>query len=258
MISEKNRLNNYVLDLLEAVNHNLSAYKKDKDPESIHNLRVNIKKIKAVFSFAEKIYKEKHDTSLLMPLFKKAGKIREMQINNRVLSAVPQFPESLISELKMKEDILIRQFLKNTSLYKNQIRDFREKASLSEKLPDKKTIIKYFEKESSKAKSILQNTDREGMHRFRKKIKIIMYMYDVLPLSLQNKIDLNEAEINKQQKSVGVWHDTNAILKFLSDEHPVETSEYILKLRTKEKRQFNLLLKNLSNWIQQDKIASTT
>ena len=246
MISEKNRLNNYVLDLLEAINHNLSAYKKDKDPECLHNLRVNIKKINAIFSFTEKIYKEKNDTSLLMPLFKKAGKIREMQIHIRLLSAVPQFPESLITELKMQEDTLIRQFFKNASLYKTHISDFREKASLSEKLPDKKTIIKYFEKESRKAKSILQNADREGMHRFRKKIKILMYMYDVLPLSMKNKIELNEAEINKQQKSVGDWHDTNSILNFLSDEHPIETSDYILKLRTKEKRQFNMLLKNFS------------
>lgn len=241
---EKNLLNNYILDLLESFEQNLSAYTKDKKPECLHRLRVDIKKLNAVFSFAKNIYKEKHDAIKLKPLFIKAGKIREMHINIHLLSAVPHPPERLITRLKKKENILIQRFIKNSSRYNLLIKNFREKACLPEILRSKKAIITYFKKERRKANKILQHKDREGLHRYRKKIKKIMYIYNVLPKRMQNKTELNEAEINKQQKKLGDWHDTYSAINYFYHEHfPMRTSKYILKLKEKEKRQFNTLLK---------------
>lgn len=245
---ERNLLNNYVLDRFKSIEQNLSAYTKDKKPEFLHRLRVEIKKIKAVFSFAEYIYKQKHDATKLKPLFLKAGKIREMQINIHLLSAVPLPPKRLVTQLKKKETILIQQFIKNSSRYILLIKDFRKKACLPEILRSKKTIIKYFKKEREKANKTLQDIDREGMHEYRKKIKKMMYIYSALPKRMQKKIELNEAEINKQQKKLGDWHDTYSAINFFSHAHfPMQTSELILKLQKKEKRQFNTLLINLTD-----------
>ncbi|MBK6642354.1 MAG: hypothetical protein IPG39_14570 [Bacteroidetes bacterium] len=75
-----------------------------------------------------------------------------------------------------------------------------------------------------------------------------MYVYDALPKRIQKEIELNKAQINKQQVKLGDWHDTYSAIKFLSHEHfSLETVEYVQKLKDKEKRQFNALLRNLAN-----------
>lgn len=243
---EKNLLNNYVLDLLESIEQNISAFTKDRKPERLHRLRVNIKKIKAIFSFAENIYKVKHDATKLKQLFLKAGKIWEMHININLLGAVPHAPERLITRLKKKENILTQQFIKNSSQYFVLINDFREKVCLPEILRSKKAIIIFFNKERRKANKILQHKDRESMHQYRKKIKKMMYIYNTLPKIMQNKIELNKAEINKKQKKLGDWHDIYSAINYFSHElFPIQTSEYILKLKEKEEKQFNTLLINL-------------
>jgi CHAD domain-containing protein len=240
----KNSLfNNYLLNLLDSLEQNLSAYTKEKNPESIHCLRLDIKKIKAVLSFAEYIYKEKCDATRLNPLFHKAGEIREMHLNIHLLSLVPHPPQRLITQLKNKENVLIQQFIENGSEYITLIKDFSSKICFLKIQRSKKTIIKHFKKEQKKAKKILQHKDRESMHGYRKKIKKIIYIYNVLPEKMQNKINLKEAKIDKQQKKLGEWHDTYAAIQFLSHEDlPLKTSAYILKLKEDEKRQFKDLL----------------
>ena len=244
---EKNLLNNYVLDLLESIEQNLSTYTKDKQPEGLHRLRIELKKIKAVIYFAENIYKEKYDATKLNPLFHKAGKIREMQINIHLLSTVPDSPKRLIAQLKKRENILIQQFVKNGSRSILIIKNFVKKVCLPEILPSKKTIINYFKKERSKANKILRHKKREDMHGYRKKIKKMMYIYNALPKEIQKQIELNETEINKQQKKLGNWHDNYSAVTFFSNVHfPMQTSEFILKLKEKEKRQFNALSINFT------------
>jgi len=245
---EKNLLNNYIFDHIESLEQNLSTYRKDKNPEFLHRLRVDFKKIKAIFSFAEKIYIEKYDIIKLKPLFLKAGKIREMQLNIHLLSAVSHPPERLIARLKKKENILIQQFIQNGSRNIILINEFREKTCIPEKLRSKKIILKYFKKEKKKAKKILRHKDREGMHVYRKKIKKMMYIYNALPKGIQKKIELNETKINKLQEQLGDWHDTYSAINFFSHAHfPMPISAYILKLKEKEKRQFNTLLINLTD-----------
>ena len=243
---EKNLLNNYVFDRLKSIEQNLSNYMKDKKPECLHRLRVELKKTKAVFYFTDNIYKEKYDTTKLKPLFHKAGKIREMQINIHLLSSVSDSPKILIEQLKKNETILMQQFVKNSSRSILLIKNFVKNVCLPEILPSKKTIVNYFKKERSKAKKILRHKKREDMHGYRKKIKKMMYVYNALPKEIQKQIELNETEINKQQKKLGDWHDTYSAITFFSHlNFPMQKSEFILKLKEKEKRQFNALCKIL-------------
>jgi len=209
---------------------------------------VDIKKIKAVFSFSENVYKEKYNTATLKPLFNKAGKIREIQIIIQLLGLFPHPPEKLIVQLKKKENSLTQQFIKCGSRYVRQIKKFRKSVCLPKILPNKITINKYFKKEKKKANKKLKNKNRKDLHRYRAKIKNLMYVYNVLPKKTQKEIELNEAEINKQQEKLGDWHDTYSTIKFLSHENfPVKTVENTVQLKEQEKRQFKALLKNLTN-----------
>jgi len=244
---EKNILSHYLLTLLASVERNLSSYLKDKEPECLHHLRVDIKKINALFSFAEKVYQEQYDRSLLKPLFRQAGEIRATQINLQLLETVPNLPEQLITGLRNTENIASQKFIGEGPLHLMNLKHFREETHLPELLPSKKTIVKYFKKERKKAEHLLQHIDKENLHPYRKKIKNIFYLYGALPTRIQDKIKIDTEGIDQQQQWVGDWHDTFSAIDFLSSEHfPIQESELLLNLKEKEKIQFNTLLKNLN------------
>jgi len=245
---KKNLLNHYVVDLLNSMEQYIFDFVKSKKPDSLHHLRVDIKKIRAAFYFAENLYKEEYSANKLKPIFVKAGQIREIQINILLLSLMFTPPLKLIGQLKKKEKTLTLQFTKYSFRYVLLIKNFRKNVSLPGILPDKKSIIKYFKNEKKKAKKKVENNDRESLHRYRMKIKKLMYMYNIMPKKMQKEIGLNHSAINKLQQKLGDWHDTYAAVKFLSDGHfPNKSDEYFVKLKLKEKGQFNAILRSLTN-----------
>lgn len=250
-MGKKNFLKNSVIELLESIAQNLSSYLEIKDTESLHQLRVDLKKLSAIFFFAEKIYKEKYHAAILKPLFHEAGFVRESQINLRLLSTISFIPEKLISSLKKKENILSQEFFENGSQYVKLLNYFSENVNFPELRPDKIKILKYFKKEQNKAEKILQNINRENLHSYRKQIKKIIYIFNILPKRIQNKVEIDIAFLNKQQHWIGEWHNTYAVINFLSNGNfSLKKSDYITNLKENEKRQFNILLKNLTNFGQ--------
>ena len=244
---EKNILNNYLLTLLASVERNLSCYLKDTESERLHHLRVDLKKINALLSFAEKVYQEKYDRSLLKSLFHQAGEIRVMQINLALLENIPKMPDQLITEVRSSEHIAHQKIIDEGSLHLMNLKHFGEQTRLPELLPAKKTIIKHFEKERKKAEQLLQHIDRENLHPYRKKIKKILYLYEALPKNIQDKIKIDIASIDQQQRCVGDWHDTFSAIDFLSSKgFFMQESDFLLHLKEKEKSEFNTLLKNLN------------
>jgi len=243
----KNLLNNFVFKLLESIEKNLSIYIINKKPEYLHNLRVDFKKIKAVLSFAENVYKEEYDIDKLKLIFSKAGKIREIQINIHVLELFPYPPKNLIKQLKKKEDELTMQFLKCGARYVKLIKNFSENIYLPKKLPTKTLIKNFFKREKLKANKKLKKQERLELHKYRTKIKKLMYVYNILPKRIQKDIEFNEVEIDRRQDKLGNWHDTYSAINFLSHEHfPKKTSQYVAKLKEKENKQFNSLLKSFT------------
>jgi CHAD domain-containing protein len=245
---KNNILNHHIVIHLNSIERNISSFEKNKKTACLHHLRVDIKKIKAILSFAEQVYPLKYDAEILKPLFKQSGKIRQIHIHIRLLLLFPLPPQKLIEQLTKKENSLTRQFIKRSSSYVRIIKLFKKYIGLPRLLPDTKTIQNYFKKEQRKANKIVKTKKAEGLHRYRAAIKRLMYVYNILPNKTQNKIELNIQKINKQQEELGDWHDTFATVQLLSHKHlPASTAEYFLKLKEKEKKQFNALLRSLKN-----------
>jgi len=242
---KKNRLNNDIASRLKSVAQDLSFYCKDKQPERLHCMRVDLKKIKALCYFGDKVYQEKYSSKRLKPLFDKAGNIRVLQINTLLLCQFPQPPESIIERLKKDEITLRLNFLRNTKRYLSLVKKFKKEVQLPKTLPNKNTIVRFFKEEKKKAAHKLKDTDRLNVHMYRTKIKRMMYVYDALPQKTRKAVGLNVQQINKLQNQLGNWHDTYTAVNFLSKEHfPVNSTEYILKLKEKEKIQFRALFKS--------------
>lgn len=236
---KKNLLNSYVIKLLDSIEQQLSFYQKEKDPECLHRIRVEIKKIKAINSFARKIYEADFTAESLLPLFKNAGKIRETKLTIQLLQSLSPPPTKLISKAESQESVLVKQFLDFAPTFFQALSAYRKSLRFPEKIGEKKVIKGYFEKSKENALKILQVKDREGMHTYRRKIKNLVYIYDVLPKKLQKEIDLDKKLILKQQHQLGEWHDLYVAVQILSSLKISNGSqESIEKLKEDEKQKF--------------------
>jgi CHAD domain-containing protein len=240
----KSYLGDKITTHLTSVEQHLNFFKKDKDPEHLHRLRVEIKKTNALFSFAEKTYKQKFKHKKLKAIFHNAGQIRELLIHIKLLNELDHLPERFTTRLKKNQKDLENIFIKNIPRYTDKVNNFRTETNLPKDLPAMSTIKKFFVKEVNKAHKKIPNKNRDDMHRFRMKIKKLMYAYKALPKNLQTEIKLDPVYIDKLQKKAGDWHDTYSALDFLSHEPSADQlTDHISKLRKKEKQQFKVLYK---------------
>ena len=227
---------------LKSIEKYLCAYSKVAKPRYLHLMRLDIKIIKALFSFAKDLSKESYGTIDLKIIFQKAGEIREIQVMIKLLNSSLIIPEKLIDQLEKKEKDVKNQFLENISKYIVIVKNFRKKMSFPIIVMDKEIIKSFFETELIKANQKFQSNDREGLHQFRKSIKKLMFVYEALPKKIRNEVVLNKRQINRLQKKVGNWHDTYSAIDFLSNHYFLKIpTNFLSKLKKKEQKKFKAL-----------------
>lgn len=238
----KNAFHTYIVSLLRAVEWQLNAYQKKRQPEILHRMRVDIKKIKALLSFLAKVFNDKtiSASNSLRPLFHQAGCIRELQINSKLLKELPQPPLGLIKKMAIKEKRMTEQFCVRIPAHLLQVKQFVRRLELPDELPKRKKIKKYFKKKIKKALKELNLGERDSLHRFRMEIKKLMYVHKALPRRLRASITLDEKYIDRVQKKAGDWHDAETVIKFLKSVGSIPDN-YISKMKEKEIKNFNAL-----------------
>ncbi|MHB9054590.1 MAG: CHAD domain-containing protein [Paludibacteraceae bacterium] len=240
---KSNLLNSYVNDRIKTIKRQLYSFQKKREPSCLHQIRVEIKRIRAVFSFAEKMYGQYYDANALRQLYQEAGIIRELQLIICLISEYPDYPKLFISGLQENENELTEEFAGNIPAYIESINSFSENVSLPAALPKKKVIRQYLKKQGQKAILELDNKGKENMHRFRKRLKKFMSVYDLLPHELQKSIKINKSDLDKMQEKVGIWHDTYSAIRFLSKQSFYGKDNFISRLGAKEERQFRNLFR---------------
>src|SRR5436189_6351529 len=96
-------LSAFIYNRLLSIAPLLHDYASTKEREQIHQVRVEIKKTRAVFSFLKKLEGERsYAKRILEHLFNVAGSLRELQLNILLLESLDR-PMELINELKARE-----------------------------------------------------------------------------------------------------------------------------------------------------------
>jgi len=233
----------YVGEHFLVVHKHLADFKRTKNTECLHHLRVSIKKIRAILSFLEYTHQRSFNIYKLKILFSEAGKIREMNINIDLLNGLAGFPQEIIKILKKREIVLIQKFLKKINRYKLDLQTIRTRIKLPKELPNKKTIRHYFNQETARASNKLRSKNRKDMHAFRKVLKRIKYVLDLLPKEYQQLTGLKTSNIDQIQDRVGIWHDTYSLIGFMNElELGDDHSKFIAGVEKKEKALFNKIL----------------
>jgi CHAD domain-containing protein len=214
------------------------------DPESIHQFRLALKRIRALASLVEYITKGKFDArKSLLPfrkVFKPSGRLRDLQVQDEIITHIEQQESSSYS--------LIRNhlFRKNDQMLiklNNQIDKFSSDSCdlfLSQVIDCLKFLeavdlfslsIEWVSNNLSQLKELRANIDHpELFHQFRAIQKSSFYIIDMIneagiyQLSLGTEMSI----IKSLAREIGYWHDlhllTGRIEKLLTNVEGLESS----------------------------------
>ena len=207
------------------------------DQEAIHQFRLNLKRIKALFHLTAFCTGDKlNPDALFQPLkkiFKPSGRVRDAQV---LTDLVNSYEASCREDFTtISEQFLIIQ-LKFTPKLKKRMEFFNEETLHDAKtnllhsishIPDEKLTLRATAWVSSRLAylSDLRQyiNDADVFHRFRAHLKDVFYMIDMLneytPINIQIKADI--ACLKEIARGIGTWHDhyilLNNLHRFLSD-----------------------------------------
>lgn len=212
--------------------------------ENFHKLRVELKKLNALFdiiNYCSINFKRKKSFKSYKLLFKQAGKVRELQLEENLLK---------IHDTRNS----LKKFRANLKHLRSQEQEkyfeLRERVTISRDKNiilllaaiDKESIQNYLSKKEEKISQLLlkKNTDEDELHELRKRLKLMNYILVSLNKKKENKERENLAEL------LGKWHDCQvmeesfgkAIKKGEVDAKELNSLKRIIKKIAVDKNQF--------------------
>ncbi len=207
-----------ILSIIEKPRHKYDA-------ETFHKLRVEIKKLNAHFElikFCFPYFKRNKTFKPFRSISKQAGKVRELQIEEAVLSkyfsegSLNNFLDHLKKNEAVETGIYFSMLTKKSSLQLEEkfaeIKPFTGKVT-KEKAED------YISNKKTEISALINNGDLqpEQAHELRRQLKT--YNYNLNSLYKQ---DTPPAEKEELPELLGKWHDRQVILWQLEKTHEIE------------------------------------
>jgi CHAD domain-containing protein len=206
-----NELKKYFEKRIQVLDRILKNPVRQYNPEQLHQLRIEIKKISALFTMLKKtdpnFQKEKTKAPFEM-IYSQAGRIRSVQVEENMLKKLAKngFNKSFLSHLKIikSEEKAIFSRLNNNShaggIHQTSTRLFPMLMNA-----DGKKIKSFIRKKGNKIENLLKKKkiDPKDGHELRKQIKAWYYLAKSLDMYTKKLL----SEVNKLQDLLGTWHD---------------------------------------------------
>ncbi len=220
MLSDKIQVKHF-MQRLQLADKSLALFGKKQDPEALHKLRVEVKKMKAMLllqSGSSAVDKLAGEFVEIRNVFKKAGKIREAEINLKLLKA------HHISDKKLKRSQEER-VKKKGEKFSRKTGDYRKRMEKSatmflrkfKAIPLQK-IQRLFSSELRQLSGLTQvRMGTVKLHNFRKKLKNLIYSNAILPAAAAKKMKLNVVYLKKLEDTIGSWHDVIQTITLLKE-----------------------------------------
>lgn len=208
---EKAVQKDYFRQRIKGVADHFSLFVQNKNPEELHQMRVEIKKAYALLKLQK--FKENDSQKLkyfrpVRNIFKQAGLIREAQINLQILQSIPVQDEKLKLFLQETIENETKKFLIKAHDFSSQSEKNGVKILKNIKaLPVKKvhTFCRMH------LKLISKNFQRKlyisHLHESRKSIKALIHLHEILPNEGFDELQINWSYLFEFQEKIGNWHD---------------------------------------------------
>jgi CHAD domain-containing protein len=227
----------------------LQQFAQKGEEEPLHQLRVNVKKIKAVVSYfvaaGRSVKKVKHCKKALRVVFREAGIIREAQLTRNWLNHQKYY--ELWQQSKTRHQLVYneQEFIANSKKYLKLFKKIQQQLTA---ITSKDTFTLAY------VLSAKENIDRQTgtatvhqWHELRRQIK--QFLYAVNWLSPKEKIKAATVAalhyFDELQELIGTWHDLENIQQWLN------AQEFFLSKSITVKWQYNHYRIQLQKEIEQ-------
>ncbi|HEX3025311.1 MAG TPA: CHAD domain-containing protein [Chitinophagaceae bacterium] len=208
----------FLLRINKLFNH-LHDFELMGDEPSLHDFRVELKKLKSVIKFLKTIYpkqKFKKVNHLLGSIFQNAGEIREYQLLQQWLKKheLKNIVENYFPEEKIKS--LISSFHQQSASYKTDLQEVIDRCNKYVQITNKILPEQYVTELNAQIEKLLhKHLSTKDWHELRKLIKKWMYASNWIVHEEKNKINSLFSYYNKLQETIGQWHDLLVIKETL-------------------------------------------
>ena len=262
----KNLLHKYHRSLLAEFKNNYANMVAKMDVTSIHDLRLNNKKINALFFLLESLnpsqFNFKKDSKELKKFFRKIGKIRDYHVAQIVLKKYENYLDQNFNDcLKLfRSDIV-----KNKRNFKNWLKTHDIKPFL---IRQDKLVKATYEIEDevlkSKGNTLVNKLKREIIfendrnynvwHKRRILLKKLRFLIEALKFSLKdwNKFDQRLKRVKLLEELLGDWHDL-VITETLLKDHLSTTISNLTLLKKALKKDRGFLISTVKFYLMDSK-----
>lgn len=222
----------------------LNILNEAEDPEAIHSLRLEIKKIRALAVLLREISgnEKQYSTKALRSVFQLAGRIRLAELNLKTLAdfnfsqpALEQDERKLAALgfelIKARAEAFLEETESGKKQFTNSIRDIKncELRSWFNKSFNDLSIF------------FLWPIQKEGLHEKRKNIKEVNTILKICPNSLVQELEPDQQYLDNLQELIGQWHDLSVFSNMLLSLGLTEDPGYAC-IKKKEKELFESVL----------------
>ena len=211
------KLSRYGMERLKSLSDQLVNYGEFPEPELLHRIRLDVKKIKAILNVTEFCVKGFDAHKLYLPfrtIFRRAGEIRQADVLNE-LSQIHNIKSQHVRDVKA---LLVNQELVPT--FQNDLPKFLY--SLQKKRAKLKDFFKEVKHSSFKEYLSLKNDDlrkqlypklnQRVLHKARKIVKEILYLSAITKKSKQRL----DPFYDKLQELIGQGHDKQNVMALMN------------------------------------------
>ena len=209
------KLSSYASKHFKGLTNSLQSYHQIDDPEVLHSIRVELKKIKSILNLMQFGLPNLKGHKRYIPfrtIFRRAGEIRQPEVIYKLLlqHQIRGITDSQIPNAD-QEERLISAFKKDVPMFIAIVTAKRSKLKeYLENLTEKKAR-KYLAKRRQQVKRLLFPIfEPEALHKTRKIIKEIIF------LDWVDKDKPSVTFFKKIESRIGQWHDKQVLLKILN------------------------------------------
>lgn len=244
-----NSLKKYLDKRFEKLKHLLKGYHHLHDRDTLHHLRIEIKKIKTIINlihFSHPKFKRHANFIPFRSISRKAGEIRESEVLYQLLLTYEI--DGVVDEYipkSIEADQLSIDFQKKVPEFVDIVRKRKNKLLKNYKEVSTDSYHEYVKKCKRQLKPLLfPNLQRTKLHAARKLIKEILHLRE---LGGRAKKDMF---LRNAENLIGQWHDKQVLLLLLNK---IKRTEKANQLRAKSRQDLLELKKVTTHYYTVDK-----
>ena len=213
-------LKKYLKKRKSAITILLEKQQESFTPDTFHTLRLELKKLNALFDlahFCSKGFKQKKTFKPFKVIFSQAGKIRELQVEKALLEE--HFSSDFVTQYRNDlKNILMEEFnnffLITTPSFAEKLQKKHLKINVALRKVNKKKANLYMEKKRTEIEKLLhkKGLKNKQMHALRKSLKEYQYNQKSLNYIEKNNLPLKKNEL---PELLGEWHDYQKVIQHL-------------------------------------------